>query len=174
MKLYAGAWSHQRDNTSNVLASVERRTLGDQHFVMLVSLEGDMASIALEVLKNQFAAVTTVADSTATALVNAVPAMLATSVALALITSETCFSATRNGAVFLQRASVTTTVVGRTMLQANDYVIVSTRTEALTLAVFDKQVATADALRNDLLDDVLKIAASQRPNVGVAAARCIE
>lgn len=173
MKFYAGAWSHQLDNTPNVLASVERRTLGDQHIVMLVSLEGDMASIALEVLKNQFAAITTVADATATTLVHAVPAMLATSVALALITGDTCFSSTRNGAVFLQRASVTTTVA-RTTLQANDYVIVSTRPEALTLAAFDQHVATSDALRNDLLDDVLKTATSQSPNVGVAAARCIE
>lgn len=173
MNFYAGAWAHQRDNQSNVLASVERRTLGDQRIVMIVSLEGDMASIALEVLKNQFAAIATIADSTAPALVAAVPAMLATSVALALITEDTCFSATRNGACFLQRARSTTSAVGRSMLQAGDYVIVSTRQEPVSLTAFDNLVATADALRNDLLDDVQKTAAGPMANVGLAATRCV-
>lgn len=170
MIFYAGAWSHQRDNKTNVLASVERRTLGSQQLVLLVALEGDMAGIALELLKTQLAAVTTTDNATATALVAAVPPMLASSIAVALLSGAACFTAARNSACFLQRAASVTSLRGDTHVQAGDYVIVSTRTEATMLAQFTKPVLPSDALRNDLLDDVLSSAVAQLPNVGVAAA----
>jgi len=173
MKFYGGAWSHQRDNKTNVLASIERRTLAQRPVVMLVSLEGDMASIALELLKDRFAAIDIVAEATAATLVAAVPPMLAASVTVALLSRDTCFTATRSGACFLQRASTVALVGASATLQPGDYVIASTRSEPLTLATFAGLIAPQDEGRNDLLDDVLRIAVEPMPNVGIAAALAV-
>ena len=173
-----GAWIHQPPGMqSNALATVERRLIDGVEVIALISLCSDLATPVLECIKDSFSQLQAIPDDAALRLVRAAPSMLATDVAVAIVTPTQSWHAWSGAArVYRQRSgSFTPVELGAALVQPGDWLVAATGAMPASMAGFNapKLTHAASEFRNDALDQALQAglaSAFETQCIAVAAA----
>jgi hypothetical protein len=189
MFLLYGALAVGRRSGPDACSTVEARTVesaeGSSRLVLLVAIEGDLATPALEAVKGAFAKVIKAEESAALKLVSAAPPPpYASGVAVVILEGTRAFVATKGAArCYLERgekadrpAKLETIAPGFYELAPGDAIVAASRAGLTTdRSFFEASIAppTDDSFHNDGLDAALEKALSSGVSalLAVSAAR---
>ena len=160
----------------NASSTVEARTVASGRLVLLLGIQGDLATPALESIKGMFARVDRADVAAAARLVAAAPpAPYCEGVAVVLLEGTSAIVASSGAArCYLERGGVLAELAaGSFELAPGDAIVAASDASLAVGRVFlgDIPDAPDEAFHNDRLDAALLAALSSGPRVAVAAAR---
>lgn len=173
MSMLYGALAVGRRSGPDACSTVEARTVegaeGPTRLVLLVAVEGDLATPALEAVKGAFAKVMKADEGQAIKLASAAPpSPYASGVAVVLVEGTRAFVASKGSArCYLERAhdaaKLEAIAPGSYELRAGDVIVAASRTGLATGRSFIEGTLASpddDTFRNDGLDAALEEALS--------------